>query len=188
MSSLRMVGMVVGLLILVTGCGPLIVGPSSPRPDVRVPAGSAPGALVLDPSIRDAFVILDTGAVGEVNVTGWRTTLEAGFHNAFPGNGAAGGARLELLKADLAFVPAILVVNHAGKPLGSKTIRARVHFRARLVSPSGEELGALEGNVAPRESAATFSGVTDNASKSVEVLYEALAAKLLTLPAHARRE
>jgi hypothetical protein len=158
-----------------SGCAQLAVGPANPRPNVMMAAGSAPAELRLDESVRDEYVIPGNGSIGEVPVTGWRNTLTRGFRNAFTASEAS-GPKLQLINADLSFSPA--AVSGAGTTVA---VTATIRFRARLVDASGAELGALAGTVHAREAtaSATPQGMTDNAAKAVEALYEELAAKLV---------
>jgi hypothetical protein len=152
----------------------LNVGPSSPRPNVMIRASDAPTELTLAPNIQESYVIPRSASINQVNVTGWRTTLEAGFHNAFPSGDAQSGKRLEILEADLSFSP------RAVGEGGTAAVSANIRFKARLVGPSGEELGALAGTAQAREAITNVNGTTDNASKAVEAMYELLVAKLAT--------
>lgn len=161
---------VLTLMLLATGCV-LNVGPASPHPNVMVHASEAPAALVLAPTIAESFVIPGTGSINQVNVTGWRTTLETGFHNAFPAESGS-GRQLELLQAELGFSPRAV-----GRG-GTAAVSANIRFKARLVSRSGEELGVLAGTAQAREAITRPSGMTDNASKAVEAMYEMLTEEL----------
>jgi hypothetical protein len=161
---------VLALALLATGCV-LNVGPASPHPNVMVHANEAPTALVLAPTIQESYSIPRTGSINQVNVTGWRTTLETGFHNAFPADGAS-GRQLEILQAELGFSP------RAVSQAGTAAVSANIRFKARLLGPSGEELGVLAGTAQAREATTSASGVTDSASKAVEAMYEMLASEL----------
>jgi uncharacterized lipoprotein YbaY len=158
-----------GAIVLLSGCS-LSVGPSSPHPNVMVRADDAPAALALGPSVQESFVIPRTGAINPVNVTGWRTTLENGFHNAFPEGG--GGRTLEILQADLGFSPR--AINQAG----TAAVSANIRFKARLLSATGEELGVLAGTAQAPEVATRPGDTTANAGKAVEAMYEMLANQL----------
>jgi hypothetical protein len=155
------------------GCA-LSVGPSSPHPNVMINATDAPSALVLADNIQEIYVIPGTGSVNPVNVTGWRTTLEAGFHNAFPDGADSSGRKLEILEASLSFSP------RAVGAAGTAAVSANIRFKARLVSASGEELGVLAATAQAPEAITNVSGTTDNAAKAVEAMYEMLATKLAT--------
>jgi uncharacterized lipoprotein YbaY len=155
--------------LLLSGCS-LNVGPSSPHPNVMVRANDAPAALVLDPSIQESFVIPRTGSINPVNVTGWRTTLENAFHNAFPeGNG---GRKLEILQAELGFSP------RAVSQAGTAAVSANIRFKARLVSATGDELGVLAATAQAREAVTNVNDTTANAAKAVEAMYEMLASEM----------
>jgi hypothetical protein len=134
-----------------------------------------PAAIVLDPAIRDEFVIPGTGSVRQVTVRSWRTTLTAGYQSAFLTAGSS-GRRLLLLKADLSFGPA------AVSSAGTAAVFAAIRYQAKLLDSSGNELGAIAGNAQAREANTSVreAAMTDNASKAVEALYEALAADLLS--------
>jgi hypothetical protein len=155
------------------GCWHLAVGPAAPRPNVMLAQDKTPAALVLDPGIPDVFVIPGTGSVNKVPVRGWRGTLEAGYRSAFPAGST--GRTLELIEAELTFAPAAVGFG------GTAAVRATIRFKARVQDASGKEIGVLAGNVAAREAnvSASEAGMTDNASKAVEALYEALATELL---------
>jgi hypothetical protein len=177
---LRAFGPLLTLLTLsvgfLAGCE-LAVGPASPHPNVVVAADKAPGSLTVAPDILDTFVIPATGAVAPTRVSGWRGTLERGFHAAFP----TGGRRtLEIVGAELSFAPA--AVSSDGSAVRTAAVRAQIRFKARVISSSGKELGAIAGMVEAREAntAAGEAGMTDNASKAVEAMYEYLATDLLT--------
>jgi hypothetical protein len=156
------------------GCWHLAVGPAAPRPNVMLAQDKTPAALVLDPGIADTFVIPGTGSVNSVPVRGWRGTLEAGFRSAFP-PGSPTGRKLELIEAELTFAPAAVGFG------GTAAVRANIRFKARVLDASGKEIGVLAGNAAAREAnvSASEAGMTDNASKAVEALYEVLATELL---------
>jgi hypothetical protein len=166
---------IVTLVLFGAGCVPLSVGPGSPRPNVIVAPDKVPAAIVLDPAIRDEFVIPGTGSVRDVTVRSWRTTLTTGYQNAFPTAGGS-GRRLVLLKADLSFGPA------AVSSSGTSAVVAAIRYQARLLDSSGNELGAIAGNAEAREvnTSPREAAMTDNASKAVDALYEALAANLLS--------
>jgi hypothetical protein len=161
-----------------TGCVPLTVGPGSPRPNVIVAAEKLPASLVLDPAILDDFVIPSTGSGSEVTVRSWRTTLTAGYQSAFPTPGTS-GRQLVLLKAELSFAPA--AVSGGGRG-GTAAVIAAVRYQAKLLDSSGNELGAIAGNAQAREPNINLRepGMTDNASKAVDALYEALVVDLLS--------
>ncbi len=166
---------VVGILMVLPACGHLVVGPAVPRPNVMLAAVKVPAELVLAPTVPDAFVIPGTGSVNAVPVTGWRGTLDAGFKNAFASPGKD-GRKLEILMAELSFGAAVV----SGQ-FGTVAVTAAIRFKARLLDASGRELGALAGTAPARESngSPTPAGMTDNAAKAVEALYETLAAELL---------
>lgn len=156
------------IALLDIGCV-LNVGPSSPRPNVLMHASDAPAGLVLAQGVQETYVIPRTGSINQINVSGWRTTLEAGFHNAFPTETAQNGRQLEILQAELGFSP------RAVGPGGTAAISANVRFKARLLGPSHEELGIFVGTAQAREAITSVSGTTDNASKAVEAMYELIA-------------
>lgn len=164
----------VAVSLLIPGCANLAVGPSSPRPNVMVGPEAVPAELVLDPAIPDNFVIPATASVNQVPVRSWRHTLDTGYHSAFPSPGSS-GRRLQLLEAALSFAPAAVSMH------GTAAVVASIRFKARLVDPSGAEVAKLAGTVEAREANVTPSeqGMTDNAMKAVEALYEKLAAELL---------
>ena len=157
---------------LVAGCWNLAVGPASPRPNVVLAQDKTPGTIVLAPAIPDEFVIPHNASVNEVPVRAWRQTLEAGFKNAFP---SGGGRKLELLSAELSFSPAAV-----GRG-GTAAVVATIRFKARTLNASGKELMVFAGTVQAREAnvSASEEGMTDNASKAVEAMYEMLTAELL---------
>jgi hypothetical protein len=64
---------------------------------------------------------------------------------------------------------------------GTVAVVATIRFKARLLDASGKELALLAGTVTARESNVSPSeaGMTDNASKAVEALYEVLTTELL---------
>jgi hypothetical protein len=160
--------------LLVAGCANLTVGPSSPRPNVLIAAEAAPAELVLDAAISDNFVIPATASVNQVPVRSWRQTLGAGYHSAFPSAGSS-GRRLELLEAELSFSPAAVSRD------GTAAVIASIRFKSRLLDSSGAEVAKLAGTVEAREVNVRPSeeGMTDNAKKAVEALYEKLAVELL---------
>jgi hypothetical protein len=164
---------IVAATLGLAGCT-LSVGPASPHPNVMINAADAPSALVLADTIQEIYVIPGTGSVNAVNVTGWRTTLETGFHNAFPGGADSSGRKLEILEASLSFSPR--AVGAAGTAAASANIR----FKARLLSDSGEELGVLAATAQAPEAITNVNGTTDNAAKAVEAMYEMLASRLAT--------
>jgi hypothetical protein len=159
--------------LFVSGCANLAVGPSSPHPNVILAAAKTPGTLVLGPQVSDNFTVAGTASVNEVPVSGWRKTIDAGFHNAFP-SAAANGRKLELMQADLSFAPAAI------GPGGTAAVVATIRFKARVIDATGER-GVLAGTVHAREAntSASEAGMTDNASKAIEALYEVLVAELL---------
>jgi hypothetical protein len=172
MKLLVILGLVSALAL--TGCWHLEVGPASPRPNVMLAADRVPAALVLSRGVIDDDVIPATGSVNEVPVHGWRGTLATGFHNAFAAPGSL-GRKLELLEAELSFAPA------AAGYGGTAAVVAQIRFKARLLDAQGKELGALANTVKAREpnTSATEQGMTINAAKAVEALYEMLASDLL---------
>ncbi len=169
---MRIFASILPLALLVAACGHLAVEPSSPHPNVMLPANKVPGTLVLAPEITENFTIAGNASVNEVPVRGWRSTLTAGFRNAFP-SGAEGGPKLELIEANLSFAPAAVGSG------GTAAVVATIRFKARVIDRTGER--ALAGTVRAREAntSASEAGMTDNASKAVEALYEALAGGLL---------
>jgi hypothetical protein len=133
----------------------------------------APSVLVIMPPVPNDYVIPSNASVNEVPVHGWRTTLEYGFRNAFPAV-TGSGRKLELYEAELSFAPAAVGMG------GTAAVVAQIRFKARSLDPSGKELGVLAGTVRAREAntSASEQGMTSNASKAVEALYETLAAEL----------
>jgi hypothetical protein len=165
---------IVAISLLAVGCGKLAVGPSAPHPNVMVAADAAPAGLVLGAAIADNYTIPKTASVNAVPVKGWRQTLDAGYRSAFPAAGGS-GRRVELLEAELGFAPAAVSM------AGTAAVIASIRFKARLLDPTGGELAALAGTVEAREANVSPSeqGMTDNAKKAVEALYEKLAKELL---------
>jgi hypothetical protein len=161
--------------VFLTGCWDLSVGPATPKPNVMLAQSQTPSQLVLASSIQDAFTIPSSGSVNSVPVSGWRSTLEYGFHSAFP-TGSPDGRRLELLLAELAFGAAGVGMG------GTAAVRASIRFKARLLDRSGGELAVLAGTAIARDAntSASPEGMTANASQAVEVLYEKLATDLLS--------
>jgi len=135
---------------------------------VLIAAARSPSALQLDASILDAYTIPSTASVNAVPVTGWRGTLESGFHSAFPG--ASSGRTLQLLQAELSFGAAAVGMG------GTAAVRASIRFKARLLDASGKELGAVAGTADAHDAntSASEGGMTANASEAVEALYEML--------------
>lgn len=164
----------VAVSLSIPGCANLTVGPSAPRPNVMVAAEDVPAGLVMDAAILDNFVIPGTASVNQVPVHSWRQTLETGYRSAFPSAGSS-GRRLELLEAAPSFAPAAVSMN------GTAAVIASIRFKARLLDSSGAELAKLAGTVTAREANVSPSerGMTDNAMKAVEALYEKLATELL---------
>jgi hypothetical protein len=165
------------LAVATTGClfsNHLAVGPASPRPNIAVAPDKAPSALVLAPEIATDFEIKATGSVNAVPVRDWRHTLEAGYKNAF--TTPSTGRTLELVSAELAFSPA--AVSSHGATMG---VVATIRFKARLVDASGKMLGELAGTAAAPEAdvSPNEEGMTDNASKAVESLFEMITRDLL---------
>jgi hypothetical protein len=157
------------------GCGHLEVVSTVPRPNVVVAPDKAPSGQILGPAVPDAFVIPGTGSVNPVPVSGWRATLETGFRNAFVRPGPS-GRQLEIDLAELSFSPAAV----SGQ-FGTVAVVAAIRFQARLLDQTGAEIAALAGTVYAREANGSpdTAGMTDNAKKAVESLYEMLTAELL---------
>ncbi len=160
-------------------CADLTVGASSPQPNVMVAQKMAPTSLVLGSAIKDDFVIPATRSVSEVPVHAWRETLTAGFRNAFPAARGEPGRRLELIEADLSFAPAAVSPQMFDR---TTAVYATIRFKARVLDAGGEEQYAIAGTVHSREAnvAATQDGMTENAMKVVEALYEKLSSELLS--------
>jgi hypothetical protein len=135
---------------------------------------NTPAGVVLGSAIQDNFVIPGTASVGQVPVRSWRQTLELGYRSAFPVVGGS-GRRIEIIEAALSFAPA------AVSKQGTAAVVASIRFKARMLDASGGELAALAGTVEAREANVSPSeqGMTDNAMKAVEALYEKLASDLL---------
>jgi hypothetical protein len=163
------------LFVGITGCvfGDLTVNPASPRPNVVIAADKSPTTLILAPSIPNDYVIPGTGSINEVTVHGWRQTLDAGFHAAF--GGGPSGRKLELMEAELEFKPAAVGQG------GTRAVVAAIRYKARVLDAQGQELSVYAGRATAREAntAANPQGMTDNASKAVESLYEGLTTELL---------
>ncbi|MEO6777093.1 MAG: hypothetical protein ABI467_29450 [Kofleriaceae bacterium] len=169
-----MVGLLTTLvaIVLATACGNLRVDPASPRPNVDLPAASAPGRVELAPAILDSFVIPKTGSVNQVPVTGWRGTLLRGFQSGF-GTGSSGQV-LVLREAELTFGPAAIGTG------GTAAVRARIRFKSSLSDASGTEVGRISGEVSARDAATspTPEAMTANAAQAVEAMYEQIAEKI----------
>ena len=58
------------LTVSLAGCANLAVAPSSPHPNVMLPADKTPAALVLAPQIPQSFTVPGTASVNEVPVRG----------------------------------------------------------------------------------------------------------------------
>jgi hypothetical protein len=162
------------ILVGISGClWDLTVNPSSPRPNVVLAADKSPAALILAPSIASDFVIPGNGSVNAVTVHGWRQTLDAGFHAAFPAGPS--GRKLELMEAELGFGPAAV-----GRG-GTAAVVATIRYKARVLDAQGNELSVFAGTATAREAntAANAQGMTDNAGKAVESLYEGLTTDVL---------
>ena len=181
--TLRHLARAAGLALLASllGCADLTVGPSSPQPNILVAQRLAPSTLVLGPAIKDDFLIPATRSVSEVPVQAWRQTLTTGFRNAFPAARGEPGRKLELLEAELSFGPAAVSPQMFDR---TTAVYATIRFKARLLSPSGEEEAAIAGTVHSREAnvSATTEGMTESAMKVVEALYERLATDLVSRP------
>jgi len=167
---------IAAVALLVASCGNLSGGPAAPRPNVIVSAENAPANIVVGPAVLDDFVVPATGSVRAVSVRGWRRTLTAGYQSALPTAGSS-GRQLELISADLSFAPAAVSAQ-----FGTAAVIGAIRFKARLLDATGKELGSFAGTAQAREANASASeaGMTDNASKTVEALYEALATELLS--------
>jgi hypothetical protein len=152
----------------------LAVGPATPRPNVAIAPEKRPAKLVLGPAVADAYVVPKTGSVNEVPVRGWRGTLEAGYASAFPA--APTGRTLTIEEAELSFSPA------AAGPGGTAAVYAVIRFKARVVDETGTKGGELAGTAQAREAdvSPTEEGMTDNAAKAVEAMYEVIVAELLS--------
>ena len=170
---MRFLPSTLAVAMLLVGCGHLAVGPASPHPNVILAAAKTPGTLVLGPAVSDNFTVAGTASVNEVPVSGWRSTINTGFRNAFP-SAVENGRKLELMQADLSFAPAAV-----GRG-GTAAVVATIRFKARVVDATGER-GVLAGTVHAREAntSASEEGMTDNAAKAIEALYEMLTAELL---------
>jgi hypothetical protein len=168
------VSVLLALALAVSGClWDLTVNPTSPRPNVVIAADKSPAVLVLAPTIASDFVIPGNGSVNDVTVHGWRQTLEAGFHAAFPTGPS--GRKLELMEAQLAFGPA------AAGWGGTAAVVASIRYKARVLDAQGNELSVFAGTATARaaNTAANAQGMTANAGMAVEALYEGLTAELL---------
>ena len=166
---------IAGMSLLVTACGPLKVGPATPRPNVVVAQANTPSVVLIAPGVPDQFVIPEANGIRSVNVRGWRGTLQAAFHNAFP-SGGPNGRKLELVSVELSFAPAAVSAHY-----GVAAIIAQIRYKVRLLDASGQELGAAAGTVEAREASvsAKEEAMTNNAAKAVEALYEKVTAELL---------
>jgi hypothetical protein len=167
------IALLVASCLSLSACWNLAVGPASPRPNVMLAQDKTPSVLALMPTIRNDYVIPGTGSVDAVPVRGWQSTLAAGFRNAFP-TLTNSGRKLELYEAELSFAPAAVGMG------GTAAVVAQIRYKARATDSAGKELGVLAGTVKAREAnvSATEAGMTDNASKAVEALYETLATEL----------
>ena len=165
---------VLAVVLSVGGCS-LAVGPGSPRPNVMIAADKTPSTLVLGNDVRDAYSIPGHGSMKEVDVRGWRGTLERGFQSGFPGGNS--GRKLELIAAELSFSPAAV-----SGTAGTSAVFAAIRFKARLLDASGAEVGVLAGTASSGEANASPSeeGMTDSASKAVSAMYEQLSTELLS--------
>lgn len=175
MKSLRSFWTAVGAAVALSACSPLAVGPASPRPNVMTASGKGPSELVLGPGVSDEFIIPGGGGIDEVPVRAWRGTLTTGFANAFRASTARGIRKLELVEAQLSFSPLAVDARHH-----VASVVATIRYKSRLVDGAGNET-LLAGTVHAREPdpSPTEAGMTDNASKAVEALFEELNEKLL---------
>jgi hypothetical protein len=155
------------------GCANLTVMPSSPTPAAAISQARAPSTLVLAQGIANDFVTPQANGVTEVPVKGWRDTLTAGFQNAYP-NGSS-GRTLAFDLAELSFAPAAVDSQH-----GVRAIRAQIKFKVRVLDAAGAEVAIVTGRVeAPEANTAPRSeSMTTNVRKAVEVLFEAITAKM----------
>jgi hypothetical protein len=172
------IGAAVGLSLL-AGCIPLRVGPVEPRPNVAF-AGQTGLSLALElaQEVPGAALVPKTYSTPKTALTGWRTTLNAGFENGFvhafksPRSGSA-DLRLQLLRADLSWAPVAVSHGNAGAS------EALVTYRARLLDSAGKELGVAAGTARAKVPTVQFQDAEGCVASAVESAYEEIAEKLL---------
>ncbi|MFL5347720.1 MAG: hypothetical protein ACJ8AT_23270 [Hyalangium sp.] len=170
--SLSRVAIALVTWMLAQGCT-LAVEQSQPRPNIDLPEKNASLALVMDKGVEDQYEA-DLDGKHPVNVTGWRETLQNGFHSgfssAFKTNADRAELTLQLNEAVLSFAPTSL-----GRHGGIQAAEAQVRYKARLLDAQGRVLRRSTGTVSSKKSATDKEGLTTVASSAVESMYEKIA-------------
>jgi hypothetical protein len=156
-------------------CATPKVEAGNPRPNVDLPRSARTLRLQLEPEVRDAFSTELSGVA--IPVSGWRSTLETGFRNAFSGafTLSAKPADLTVLvaEAELSFNATSFARN--GRPISAE---AQVRYKARLLDPQGGVVRRSAATVASKKSASAPDEATPVAAGAVESMYENIAREL----------
>lgn len=161
------------LLALVACARPEVLA-GNPRPNIDLPRSTRTLRLQLQPAVQDVFVADLAG--NKIPVSGWRSTLESGFRNAFSDAfqvAEKADLTIEVAEAELSFNGTSF--DRMGRPISAE---AQVRYKARLLDGSGAVLRRAAATVASKKSASSPQEATPVASGAVETMYEQLAREL----------
>lgn len=171
------------VFLMTTGCLAMIERESArvhalyPRPLLDITPQQRTLALVISPSIRDAFEIPEQGSLTSVAVDDWHRSLSNGFVNG-PGHffpptprGALPDLQLVLLAAELDYIP-VAMNGHGGA-------RARVRYLARLVARDGTVLLRTGGETFSTHPWISTGGSRITATEALAQMYGELAMQMV---------
>jgi hypothetical protein len=156
----RLLLAIVLLLPLIGACG-ITLGAVAPRPTINLGVSNQRLALALAPRITDAFDVPCANGNCTVHVTGFRTSLEAGFAASIERYYAPAGDNADLT---LRF-ESVSIEFPSGSPL-------ILHFSAQLDDREGRTIGRSFGTLRPSREV----DLEDTLSQALEMMFEKVAA------------
>ncbi len=178
----------VSLLLLSSGSacnGNAVVRDLVPSPRINMESRPERVQLQLTDGIRNDFVVHDEVYASDMEVYGWRKSLEAAFDNGIKPLFAAAGtpsitlqlARTELFFDDSDSASAIATTTHGAANVQAIRIACNLQYQAFLLDEQGNRIGTDIGEV--RYASGNW-GREDMVRGAVERMYGQIAKNLLT--------
>ncbi len=167
----------IAALILFTigiwGCS-LTVKEVNPVPNIELPSDELNVKLKLDKSIKDEFIIPAKDGTIQVEVTGWRSSLENGFNNGFAeyqSGSEKGDITLKIKKADLRWIAAAVSSDNR-----ARAFRAVIDYKVDMIDTNNEVIKTLIGTATAME---VSTGILEGTvADAVKIMYEDIVVKL----------
>jgi hypothetical protein len=170
----------VTLIATLGGCNSFEVTAVSPQPNIALPAKRPAFELTITPAVADMYEIPQQSAMAGGKVSGWRSSLKTGFHNAFPAKGGEGD-KLTLVLEHVVFSVAPAAVNGMG---GVVSARGQIEYRGRWTI-GDKDLLPISGTVESKKTTTTPGEANLLAQSAIESMYEEIWSQLVKAAAAA---